>query len=412
VYVADFANHRVQQFTTAGAFVRMWGKDVSANQALPDLEICSNAPVGDCKVGVAGGAEGELNLPIGIDAHSGNVYVTDINDRVSQFLSNGPFVRAWGKDVIPGGSSGFEVCNNVSGCQAATSGSAAGELSSPHGIATDASNHVYVADRTNSRIQEFTSTGGFVKMWGRDVSTTGGTGFEVCSAAANCKDGENGGGPGELSFPTGIGIEGNTLYVGDNDNDRVDQFTLGAAFAQAWGKDVVPGGEAGFVVCTASCQAGTPGDGSGEFDTPRGIATRAGNVYVAELGNDRVQTFRPFVDPAAPPVENPPSNEFEIGKLKGKKLKVEVPGPGEIEVTDAADAAASDALAAAKKKLLKPSGATAAAAGTVTVKLKLVKAAKRKLKAKGKVKVSAAVSFTPTGGSANTETAKLKVKQS
>jgi hypothetical protein len=107
----------------------------------------------------------------------------------------------------------------------------------------------------------------------------------------------------------------------------------------------------------------------------------------------------------------PPSNEFEIGELKGKKLTLTVPGPGEVEVSDAADTSASGASAAAKKKRLKPSSATASGAGEVTVKLRLTKSAKQKLKRRRKVKANAAITFTPTGGTANTETAKLKVKK-
>ena len=110
-------------------------------------------------------------------------------------------------------------------------------------------------------------------------------------------------------------------------------------------------------------------------------------------------------------VNVPPSNEFEIGKLKGKKLTLIVPGPGTVDVTDAADQGPKRAVAAAKKKRLKPSTATAAAAGEVTVKLKLTRKAKKKLKDKGKVKVNAKVTFTPDGGEPNTETEKLKVKQ-
>jgi trypsin len=97
-----------------------------------------------------------------------------------------------------------------------------------------------------------------------------------------------------------------------------------------------------------------------------------------------------------------PSNAFTIGKLKGKKLKVTVPGPGTVEVRDA--------KSSKRNPLLKPSSATAAGAGTVTVKLRLAKTEKRTLRKKDKVKVKAAISFTPTGGTANTKTRKLKVK--
>ncbi len=106
-----------------------------------------------------------------------------------------------------------------------------------------------------------------------------------------------------------------------------------------------------------------------------------------------------------------PPNDFSIGKLKRRKLTLTVPGPGTIVVVDASQPTGTTASAAAtKKKRLKTSSATAAAPGTVTVTLRLTKAAKQLLKAKGKVKAKAGVTFTPTGGTAKTIGAKLKIK--
>ncbi len=123
----------------------------------------------------------------------------------------------------------------------------------------------------------------------------------------------------------------------------------------------------------------------------------------------------PPIDPVAQPKlrnEPKPSNDFSIGKLRGKTLTITVPGAGTVELVDAADASAGGVEAAKKKtkRLLKPSSATASGAGEVKVKVKLAKPAKQKLKKKHKVKVNAAITFTPTGGSANTDIAKLKVK--
>jgi hypothetical protein len=123
----------------------------------------------------------------------------------------------------------------------------------------------------------------------------------------------------------------------------------------------------------------------------------------------------PPVEGGAPPppdgVVPLPSNEFGIGKLNGLKLTLTVPGPGTVEVRDAADQSSGEAMVAATKTRLKPSSATALAAGEVTVKLKLTKKAKQSLKQRGAVKVNAAITYTPSGGSANTKTAKLKVKK-
>jgi len=106
-----------------------------------------------------------------------------------------------------------------------------------------------------------------------------------------------------------------------------------------------------------------------------------------------------------------PPNDFSIGKLKGRHLSLTVPGAGAVNVRDASGAAGAQARAAASKKLLKPSTATAGGAGTLNVTLRLTKRAKDRLAAKHKLKVNAAITFTPTGGTAKTKTAKLKLRQ-
>jgi DNA-binding beta-propeller fold protein YncE len=46
-------------------------------------------------------------------------------------------------------------------------------------------------------------------------------------------------------------------------------------------------------------QWGSFGSGDGQFSTPRGVATDVdGNVYVADQGNHRIQKFGPDVTPA------------------------------------------------------------------------------------------------------------------
>jgi hypothetical protein len=130
------------------------------------------------------------------------------------------------------------------------------------------------------------------------------------------------------------------------------------------------------------------------------------NPFVAEdITFDAV--FQVFVEPASPVK---PSNQFTIGKLKGRKLTLVVPGPGSIDVTDAAATRSADAIDAARKKVLKPSQASAAGPGKATVTLRLTSVAKRLLRTRGKVKARTAITFTPTGGDPNTQRAKLKLK--
>lgn len=77
-------------------------------------------------------------------AADGSFYVSDGygNSRVAKFSPNGDFLFAWGKK-----------------------GDRPGEFDVPHSITLDHSGRVYVADRTNSRIQVFKDDGSFLESW-------------------------------------------------------------------------------------------------------------------------------------------------------------------------------------------------------------------------------------------------------
>lgn len=70
----------------------------------------------------------------------GNIYVADgyDNSRVAKFDKDGVYIKSWG-----------------------TRGSAPGQFHTPHSIAVDAKNNVYVGDRDNHRIQVFDNDGNF-----------------------------------------------------------------------------------------------------------------------------------------------------------------------------------------------------------------------------------------------------------
>jgi hypothetical protein len=154
---------------------------------------------------------------------------------------------------------------------------------------------------------------------------------------------------------------------------------------------------------------------------PCGVAVFDGKIYWGNYGTDAAsdtigranldgtnvnQSFITGADAPCGPVVDAP-NAFSA-KVKGKKLIVSVQSPGTVKVTDAAGGAKS----AAKKKpklLLKTSSATGDIP-SITVKLKLTKLGNSKLRSKGKVTAKAKITFTPGGGTAATQTKKLKIK--
>jgi hypothetical protein len=131
----------------------------------------------------------------------------------------------------------------------------------------------------------------------------------------------------------------------------------------------------------------------------------------------------------SPPPPAPPSNEFSFGpKVKFKNggtqatIVVNVPGPGTVSAAQqGATASASAARASAsvtglkakgkKKALIVPTSVTATAAGPVKLTVKLTGPAKKVLAKKRKLTVSVAITYTPTGGSAKTESKTLIFKK-
>jgi DNA-binding beta-propeller fold protein YncE len=293
LYATEHVNQRVSRFTTAGEFALAWGLDVMPG-GREGFEVCTR--VTGCRRGEPGGLAGQLGFPGGIAVDDiGNVYVTDpANDRVSQFTNEGAFVLAFGYDVVPGGGKGFEICTQATGCKRGIAGAQAGQLAGPSYVASDGAGSIFVTDQANSRVNQFTDAGAFVRAWGFDLVPGGGEGFEICTQATGCKRGESGGRAGQLSFPTGIAAVGGDLYVADG-NSRISQFTIEGSFVRAFGYDVVPGGGEGFEICTRDtrCKRGTSGGAAGQVSGfVLGVgADAAGNVYVAESGNARVSQF-------------------------------------------------------------------------------------------------------------------------
>jgi len=74
---------------------------------------------------------------------TGNIFVSDGygNARIAKFDRNGAFIKSWGQK-----------------------GKEAGQFDTPHSIALDASNNVYVADPGNRRIQVFDTDGNFKSL--------------------------------------------------------------------------------------------------------------------------------------------------------------------------------------------------------------------------------------------------------
>ncbi len=96
----------------------------------------------------------------------------------------------------------------------------------------EASGDVYVVDRGNHRVQEFSETGAFVAAWGWGVSD-GKEEYEVCTSALPCRS--RGMGKGALKEPGAIAVDNSPggvgmVYVGADGSAKrpdVQMFTAG-----------------------------------------------------------------------------------------------------------------------------------------------------------------------------------------
>jgi hypothetical protein len=158
VFVAEYNNNRISEWTAWGGFVKAWGWGVKDGAAA--LQVCTTAT--GCQKGIAGPESGQLSNPLGISLDSAsNVYVVDSgNHRVQKFSAEGEFLLMFGGGVNQ--TSGGDVCTATSGdiCGVGSTGTAAGEFSAwqiASLIAISPADVVYVGDK--DRIQSFDSSG-------------------------------------------------------------------------------------------------------------------------------------------------------------------------------------------------------------------------------------------------------------
>jgi len=100
------------------------------------------------RAGLPGSGQYTFNQPSDVlVAPSGDIFIADghgrdTNARIVRFAPDGTFIRTWGRH-----------------------GSGPGELDGPHALAMDSRGRLFVADRTNNRIQIFDHEGALLDTW-------------------------------------------------------------------------------------------------------------------------------------------------------------------------------------------------------------------------------------------------------
>ena len=197
-------------------------------------------------------------LPTGVTVDSaGNVYVADTeNDTIREISPSGLVSTLAG---IPQSSG----TNDGAASQA--------QFSKPFGVAVDSLGNIFVADTYNHAVREIFPSGGTVTVAG----VAGSSGFRDGPAAGNSLS------PGLFNYPYGVTVDINeNVYVADALNNRIRKISHG------------------YVTTLAGGNASGSIDGVGTnalFSVPVAVAADgAGNVYVADYGNNLIRRVSPL----------------------------------------------------------------------------------------------------------------------
>lgn len=247
-YVADSSNLRIQRFSPTGDFVSAWGWDVNSPDNEGGLETCTVAS--ECITGDPGSHPGQLAAQaqgLAVNQSNGILFVADQgNRRIDAFSATGAFEGAFGWGVVDG-SPALQFCTTT--CVAGLAGGAGGQFGGAiGGLAVDGSQTIYVADKTNRRIDVFTPTiaagqitgASFARAFGWDVASVGDPGdtvaneFEVCTTV--CKQGASGTGLGQFgtNSPVDVALDSSgNVYALDAPNKRLEKFDLSSPTSPA-----------------------------------------------------------------------------------------------------------------------------------------------------------------------------------
>src|SRR5437660_2658959 len=176
---------------------------------------------------------------------AGNTYISDgyINSRVAKVDKDGNWLMSWGEP-----------------------GAGPGQFNTPHSIAVDAHDHIYIADRGNRRIQVFDTAGKFLRQFTIDVPAPADARPAIGNKPASTAGTMSPGAPWALCITPG---PNQVLYASDAFPGRIYKLTLDGKVLGVLGKSGKQLGQFGWIH---------------EIACPN-----ANELFVAELLNWRIQ---------------------------------------------------------------------------------------------------------------------------
>ncbi len=375
IWVADDENDRIQHFSAEGAYIGKFSSCQDPGAVDVDLQgdiyvACSS--IGKVQkyddegtalkqIAGPGTGNGQVRLPLDLALDpEGNLYIADTeNARVQKFDAAGAFVKAfpvggrpWGVDVGPDGRvwtaeaperrvSVFDPQGSLL-FRFGSQGTGHSQFERPVDVEVDDAGFAWVTDAVNNRVQVFDSEGGYVAQFGEKgpedgqldtdwwlrlavgptgdvwVTDQGNSRLHKWINAAYLSSfkyafGLQGSADGQFKVATDVAIDptDSTIWVADDENDRIQHFSAEGAYIGKFSSCQDPGavdvdlqGDI-YVACssigkvqkyddegTALKQIAGPGTGNGQVRLPLDLALDPeGNLYIVDTENARVQKF-------------------------------------------------------------------------------------------------------------------------
>ena len=238
IYIADSANNVIRKVSVANGMIA-----TVAGNGTPGYTGDNGSPT-----------SAQLNTPDGVAVDSaGNIYIADFTNGVVRKVSNTVITTVAG--------------NGTTGSTGDNGPATSAQLYQPVGVAVDSAGNIYIADTYNSRIRKVS-----VANW--TITTVAGNGTAGFSGDGSSPT------SAELNGPVAVAVDSaGNIYIADTSNNRIRKVSNGV-----------------ITTIAGSGVQSYSGDGSpatiAALSVPTGVAVdSAGNVYIADYGNDRVRVL-------------------------------------------------------------------------------------------------------------------------
>jgi hypothetical protein len=292
VYVADTGNHRVDQFTAAGTFIRSFGADVGG----AGVDVCASACVAGATGSTPGAFEAATMVAVDNDPLSpshGDVYVADTAaGLVTKFEADGALVSSWG---VGGQLDGSTATSPI-----------AGPFAEIAGIVVDAAGNLDVLENGEHALFRFAQDGSFIADFETPRgSAPGGLGvdpegdfFKLNGSPTVEKFTSSGTDIGQVSEPEpstgGVAVDPSNGDVYRDTGTSIETYAFNGV-----GEVIQENGLTCTPLPSDGCERTTV-FGTGNLNSGAGLAVdSAHTAYVADAGVDKVAVFDQVTNPTA-----------------------------------------------------------------------------------------------------------------